>query len=76
MDDSGGSSVIMKNFSKGPNGTNLGTVQGSTVFPGETITIPNMDSNDTYVSFALVMDGTNDTFNNNNWNVELLTTGP
>lgn len=34
-----------------------------------------MDSNDTYVSFALVMDGASDTFSNNNWNVELLTTG-
>ena len=76
MDDSGGNSIIMKNFSKGPNGTNLGGVQGSTVLPGESITIPNMDSNDTYVSFALVMNGTGDTFNNNNWNVELLTTGP
>lgn len=76
MDDSAGSSVIMKNFSKGPVGGNVGGVQGSTVLPGESITIPNMDSNDTFVTFSAVLNGTNDVFNNNNWNVELLTTGP
>ena len=35
-----------------------------------------MDSNDTIVTFSAVLNGTSDTFTNNNWNVELLSTGP
>lgn len=76
MDDSSGSSVIMKNLSKGGYNVGLGGTQGATVVPGETITIPNMDTNDTVMTFSAVLDGTSDTFTNNNWNVELITCGP
>lgn len=76
MADSAGSSVIMKNLSKGGYKVNLGATQDVSVLPGESITIPNMDSNDTIVTFSAVLNGTSDTFTNNNWNVELLSTGP
>ena len=76
MADSAGSSVIMKNLSKGGYNVSLGASQGVSVLPGESITIPNMDSNDTIVTFSAVLNGTSDTFTNNNWNVELLSTGP
>ena len=53
-----------------------GIMDNNLLVPGESITISNMDSNDTIVTFSVVLNGTSDTFTNNNWNVELLSTGP
>ncbi len=75
MSDSGGSSVIMKNFSKGFLAVGLGGTQGATVLEGESITIANMDTNTTIMSLAYVLNGTSDTLAHLNWNVELITCG-
>lgn len=76
LSDSGGNSRIMKNLSKGSYAVGLGGTQGPSVLEGETITIPNMDVNDTFVSYAVGLDGTSDSFVNNNWHVELINSGP
>ncbi len=75
MADSGGNSVIMKNLNKSTNIISLGG--GSTTnLPGDSITIPNMDTNDTFLSLAYVLNNAADSFSHYNWNVELITSGP
>lgn len=75
MADSGGNSVIMKNLNKYTNTVTLGG--GSTTnVPGDSITIPNMDTNDTFFNLAYVLNSNSDALFHYYWNVELLSTGP
>lgn len=75
MPDSGGNSVIMKNLNKYTNIIHLGGGSVSNV-PGDSITIPNMDTNDTFCNLAYVLNSASDTLIHYNWSVELLSTGP
>lgn len=75
MADSGGSSVIMKNLNKYTNIISLGG-SSTTNLPGDSITIPNMDTNDTFFNLAYVLNNAADSFTHYNWCVELITSGP